>query len=167
MPRKFETAVPIRTSPVRFWSAGWLLCGALLVTLVTIGCQGRDNRTLAGQVLVNGRPLEDGSIVFVPITPGQGKELTAPVENGQFRLVAPANTLSGRYKVKIFDNSVRNFPWDDPQRYMQAVDSGTLPRQPIPVHYNEQSQLEVELPGAGQPLVFQLDIPETLQPAGR
>ncbi len=131
-----------------------------LVLLGSLGCQRADLASVQGRVTVNGTPLADGSLVFVPEAGTAGHELACEVHQGRFAVPRKERLKPGRYRVKVFDNSVRTFPWDDPEEYQQAESQGRLPKQLIPARYNEQTELVIDVAPGRQSFDFELVVPE-------
>lgn len=115
---------------------------ALLLALVA-GCGGAPTAEVTGTVRFNGKPVEDGDIVFVPAdgkAPAAGK-----IKDGRFAVRA----RPGRNKVQIrAARAARGKP--DP--IMGATKRGY-----IPAKYNTRTTLEEEVrPGGANELRFEL-----------
>jgi hypothetical protein len=78
--------------------------GAVLLCLVAalVGCGRRGNHAaISGQVTLDGQPLEQGSILFVPIEGTQGVPTGAEIKAGQYRLSSTNGPPVGRNRVEI------------------------------------------------------------------
>src|SRR5262245_57469496 len=64
----------------------WLALAALAL-LFTAGCAGGTTypgATVSGTVTLDGKPIEEGTINFVPTTPGQGQAASATIAGGKY-----------------------------------------------------------------------------------
>jgi hypothetical protein len=82
----------------------------LLVPLcIAVGCGGRPSRVpVSGKVLVDGKPLESGTIIFVPDT---GRQSSGLVKDGKFTLgcfQADDGALVGKHKVSVSSTLFQN-----------------------------------------------------------
>jgi hypothetical protein len=79
-----------------FIAAGWF------VAICCLGCSSDDGRAeVRGQVMVDGQPLERGSIDFFPIEGTAGPTAGGVIENGQYHLPAGKGPAVGRNRVEI------------------------------------------------------------------
>jgi hypothetical protein len=60
-----------------------LLC---LLMGVACGCGTPDTTEVFGKVTLNGKPIEDGDISFLPEAPTAGPQSSAPIRNGEYRI---------------------------------------------------------------------------------
>ncbi len=134
------------------------LAGLVALSLLIGGCGGDPNHRapIQGTVLVDGEPLESGSIVFVPTGKTRGPEAACRVAKGQFSLSRREGPLVGRHKVRIFADQTLAYALDDPRDYAQKAPRRS-PRNPIPEQYNERTVLEAPV-AADQPNHFQFDL---------
>lgn len=131
-------------------------CLALLIALSVAGCGGSDGAKkvkVAGQVTMDGRPLQDASIQFIP-SGGDGKGATGLTDaEGKYQMLVPA----GDYKVvisKVKGGTVKN---PDPEETMSEFELGpsgkgiALPKQLVPEKYSDpaRSQLKFTVPADG------------------
>lgn len=115
----------------------YLLPFALLCSL--LGCSGGDRAEVSGTVSLNGKPIPEGSISFIPIEGNQGPEVGAVINNGRYHIPRSQGVMVGKNRVelKAFRNSGRKFP--DP-----TGPPGTLAEERVPAfppEYNERSTL--------------------------
>jgi hypothetical protein len=70
------------------------------VVLLGSGCgrTSRGNSTVSGQVKLDGKPVEQGSILFLPMQGAKGREASGPIERGVYKLSAVA---VGQNRVEI------------------------------------------------------------------
>jgi hypothetical protein len=137
-----------------------LLKAAVLVSMLAAvhGCQEArsDALAVAGKVTVDGKPLEDGQIVFTSLGEG-GTRTSARIENGEFSIPPKFGVKNGEQLVQIEAFRKSNRP---------VVPSGLLTaekaakgavEQYLPAKYNTQSKLSVEVqPGSENFFEFKL-----------
>jgi len=129
-----------------------LLCGiGLAVLLLTVGCGGPVVATISGTVTLDGQPLNEGLIRFVPVD-GQSATSDAPIKNGRYTAQVP----TGERRVEITAPKVvgKKKMYDTPDSPEVDVVEELLPPQ-----YNVQTTLKTTVKkGANQ-----ASFPVTLQ----
>jgi hypothetical protein len=144
--------------------------GVLLVVGILLagsGCgAGGDNlprEPVSGKVLFGGKPLEQGTIMFLPADPEKGTPSGGAIQNGSFTIARGVGPVPGDYKVAI----------SSPQRYTPSLPGGAEPADPdayvketIPPQYNTETELtaKIEKGGAHQ---FEFELGTTFPPKGR
>lgn len=131
--------------------AGWpQLWTLLLLAGFTVGCaedpQGPERAAVSGTVRLNGAPLSQGIIRFVPTDGTQGPKVSLPIQDGQFAADTDHGPVAGTNRVEIQSTDDGGLAMDDEE----AVEE--LRRKPrklnvvtIPPIYNTQSQLKEQL----------------------
>jgi len=85
--------------------------------------------------MLDGVPLDEAAIHFVPLLPGSRKT-GARIERGRYLLAAEDGLLPGKYRVEIMDLPP-----------LGAGHGNSPPaRRPFPHRYAHDSRLEVEVP---------------------
>ena len=119
----------------------FMLAGCLLAT---VGCgrgSGLGVRPVAGSVTVDGVPLAEGRITLTGLT-GDTRGFSARIDRGRYRIEA----FPGKARVAI--TALRDVPGE-----MISGGPGTpdMPRreQFIPARYNDQTELEIDIPPTG------------------
>lgn len=130
---------PSRTRRVLAHSVPALL--AAVVGLGLSGCGGPVRRAVAGSVTLDGQPLDEAVIVFVPLGPG-GRKTGGPIAAGRFAMSRDVGLLPGRYRVEVADD-----PPIDPG--MRPDRMRPVPRRQLPVAYSVASPLTVEVTADG------------------
>lgn len=129
------------------------LLTVLFVTSVVFlgGCSGPEGPPkylVSGTVTYQGKPVEDGAIVFFPTNPGGGMQDGIKIVDGKFEGKASA----GPKRVYIEAKRV------GPEVVDEFGDRHVSEDWYIPVKYNEQSTLTLEvLPQDNADLVYDLD----------
>ena len=121
-----------------------LLLGAFLLTAL-LGCGHRGRMSVAGTVTLDGRPLEKGSIQFIPLLRTPGPTAGAEIVNGKFVVLPSGGPFVGAFTVQITavgrtGRKTLNL------RSNAMVDEYA---QCLPDRYNSQSQLQVEVTADG------------------
>jgi len=120
------------------------------------GCVPPDGRlSLSGTVTIDGQPLSEGNIKFIPLSGTSGPPSGTAVSAGRFAIDSAAGTFPGNFRVEITANRKTgrtiqrpplNMPVDEYEQY-------------LPAKYNTNSELQVDVV-AGQ--VNEFDFPLVL-----
>ncbi|MFO0956075.1 MAG: hypothetical protein U0800_01265 [Isosphaeraceae bacterium] len=133
---------------------------ATALTLSGCGSDGLPRERISGKVTLDGRPVDSGSITFLPTAsdaPGTGAE--APIRAGAFDVPAAQGPIPGTYLVLV-SSPVPDASRAAPKRKARGVaedTSGTgtpeaaeVPlRESIPEEYNTKSTLKAEVKSGG------------------
>ncbi len=157
---------------MKVFSGPWPLPGSrsLIVfgsVLALVGCGHRSNESFTrvaveGVVDLDGQPLEDGWIRFVPQAGTAGPKTTLRIEQGRFAATARMGPPEGTHRVEIVRADPPEFAHDDEAVIAQLA---AQPRRRIklpelPERYNRRSELSVTVDKAtGNPpqeVVFSL-----------
>lgn len=123
------------------------------------GCGGHQSSgsKVSGRVSLNGQPLPDGMITFMPQTPAPGlRTVSAMIANGEFAVPAANSLMPGSYRVAVTaqKSTGRKIPAGEGSSEM--VDDV---EDYIPPKYNAATTLSVEITGDTSDLEFPLQIP--------
>lgn len=140
-----------------------LALAPLLVALPLLGLAGcgeqpaADGRTLealSGTVSLDGAPLPDGMIQWIPTSPRAGTFVGAAIKDGKFSIDRREGLAPGNYRVEI-NRSVGGADASklaaEPPGLIETADA---PRNLIPARYNTDSTLKAEVK-AGTPNTFE------------
>jgi len=128
---------------------------AMAVPIVAAGCGGAAKRAIAGGVTIDGQPLDEAVIMFVPLDVATSKT-GAKVVGGRYEVTPDVGLLPGRYRVEVTDD-----PPIDPA--MRPGASQPRPRRRLlPIAYSIASPLAVEIMAGGE---TEFDFNLTSQPA--
>ena len=115
----------------------------LLFAALAAGCSGDGLNAISGTVTLDGRPIENGTIEFLPAD-GQGPTAAAVIEGGQYEVrVAP-----GAKEVRIVGyrkTGERHVAPGDPSSPMIDIQE-----QIVPAKYNANSELRCEIGTGGR-----------------
>lgn len=140
---------PLTFLPAPPWSL--LLLG---VSVFMLGCSESPNCRVSGNVTLDGQPVADGMLMFIPA--GQAPELktvSALIENGQYVVERPKGLLPGTYKVAVTSEQPSGKKIEADPGSGVMIDEFV---QVIPEKYNAQSTLTAEIAGDRDDLNFEL-----------
>jgi hypothetical protein len=135
-----------------------LLC-LLLGTVPMLGCTKSGKTEVYGQVLLNGKPIDDGDISFYPDQGTAAAQSSAPIKSGNYRLSPEWGLVAGAYQVRI--NAYR-----EPTNKSKMLAGGALDKPPetpgipsreqfLPKKFNADSTIEKLVVTAGQAKIKQ------------
>lgn len=124
-----------------FLRRSWVFL-SLSALVFAAGCGGASEYTVSGTVTLDGQPVEEGEIRFLP-TDGQGTPFAGPIVNGKFESRASA----GQNRVEINATRESATPAPDGLPNFESY---------IPAAYNSQSTLTVTIPPDSGSLTFDL-----------
>lgn len=119
-------------------------CPQILIAtfvLLLVGC-GRNGDRLAiqGNVTLDGQPLPQGQIVFLPQTGTQGPSAGSSIEDGAYSVPASKGTFPGIFRVEITAERKTGRKIHGPLG--ETVDQVM---NYIPARYNQMSELSVDV----------------------
>jgi hypothetical protein len=124
----------------------------LLPLLLLTGCGGPPSAS--GRVTLDGRPIEFGTILFVPVPGTKGAAVAGNIVNGQFEIPSNRSFGLGKYQVQISAPKMAAPAGNQPTRKgPPGVDSewSKGADETIPERYNKDTVLEqVFGPGKNQ-----------------
>ncbi len=93
--------MPRACTAVSFNSFCWL--AAALAALVGSGCShsGPQRAAVRGKVVVDGQPMAEGSISFLPTEGATGPSAGGIIRDGEYRIPAASGPVVGRSRVEI------------------------------------------------------------------
>lgn len=141
------------------------LAAVALAVVLAPGCGGEDGPPrfpITGQVTLDGKPLQTGTIAFHP--GGEGNAASADVTDGTFAINRSNGLVAGKYKVEIVSvqgTGKQIKSPDDPTATIEET------RNLIPERYSRESRIEaVVKPDAENSYQFDLTAKED-SPRGR
>ena len=140
-----------------------ILC--VLVVCCSVALTGCDSARKPGQevrgtVLLDGKPLESGSVVLVPIQGTRGPKCYALVKDGEFHIAAAEGPFPGVYRVEVYSAAQLQVPMEGVEESPAATSPGPPP---VALQFNKQSQLTVEV-AADAPVELTLEVQSAAAP---
>jgi hypothetical protein len=83
----------------KFASSAVVLLGCVAWT--ACGCGGSPRAAVQGKVTIDGAPLSEGSINFIPVDPHSAQTAGAKISRGEYEIAADQGLLPGEYQVQI------------------------------------------------------------------
>ena len=118
----------------------WIVCWAVAAS--GCGAAREPGQEVRGTVLLDGKPLESGSVVLVPIQGTQGPKCYALVEQGKFSIPAALGPFPGTYRVEVYSVSQLQVALAGVEKNNAAT--GSTPPSVAP-EFNTRSRLRVEV----------------------
>lgn len=152
--------------PTERYSLSMILVAA--AALCACGCSrerpGPPRAAVQGTVTLDGAPLAQGWVRFIPTEETKGPSTTVPVADGRFEADAEHGPVVGRHRIEIASTDDGGYPLDDetaPQRLREAgIKRIDLVR--VPEIYNSRSTLvEVVTETGPNEFQFELTTPKT------
>lgn len=123
-----------------------------VMLMAFIGCgesaESLPRAATAGLVTLDNRPLEAGTIRFVPVGEAGGPKVSASISGGTFCLPENVGPVVGQHRVEIESPISGQVAMDDEQaleRLKKAGRKGRIEVVKIPAIYNTKSQLTAEI----------------------
>lgn len=132
----------------RQWTAvAGLLLGCVL--WAAGGCGNSGRAAVKGQITVDGAPLPDGSIDFIPVEKGAAATAGAKITQGAYAIPAERGLLPGEYQVQIRAlRSTGKKVWDGMGEDRAPASQKNMVEQLesyLPARYNDQTELRVRI----------------------
>jgi len=106
------------------------------------GSARKPGQEVRGTVLLDGKPLESGSVVLVPIQGTRGPKCYALVKDGEFHIPAAEGPFPGVYRVEVYSAAQLQVPLEGVEENPAAA--GPSPP-PVAAQFNKESRLTVEV----------------------
>lgn len=132
--------------------------------LFGVGCgeqpEGPDRAAVTGTVFLDGTPLADGTLLFVPVEGTRGPRVSVRIDDGRFEADKVNGPAVGRHRIQI--QSTAGPAFDDEQTLVRlTANPRRLSVLVVPPVYNTQSQLTADIQsGRVNRLNFDLTLPE-------
>jgi hypothetical protein len=124
-----------------------------LAWLCALGCSG-DRAEVSGKVLLDGKPIEEGAITFIPIEGTRGPGTGAIIRDGKYHIPASKGVVVGRNRVELRAFRSSGGKIQDP-----TARRGTLTDVRVPAfgpEYNDESTLVRDIQRGANTLDFDI-----------
>lgn len=142
----------------RFWFASSILTFAILAM---VGCGGGSGGKLevSGKVTLEGQPLKDGSIMFVPLDK-EGTQGAGAIDSGNYKIPSKHGLKPGKYLVQITsgDGVTRADGGGNEEAGGPGGSTNIVSVDRVPEDWNVSSKQQVEVKSSGKN-VFDFAIP--------
>jgi len=128
-------------------------CGLVAGLLLAAGCGDMRRAAVNGTVLVDGKPLETGSINFFPAEDTTGPTAGARIDNGKYSIAQKNGVVVGKNKVEIRGLRKTGKRVRDPRFRDQDMDEMEVC---VPPEYNVQSKVVKTINPGSNTLDFEL-----------
>ena len=126
-----------------------------VVAVTLVGCGGAtgpQTAVVAGKVTLDGTPLSDGSINFLP-TDGLGVPAGAKITNGTYRADVPLGDKRVEIRAPMVVGQKVAYEGDPNSPKIDLIEER------IPPRYNSQSDLKATVAASNKPTDFALESP--------
>jgi hypothetical protein len=130
----------------------FLAC-ALVMAELALGCGDGGRAAVSGRVTLDGEPLQEGSITFVPADGNPGPTAGGAIRDGKYRLDSRNGPAVGKNRVEIRSvvRTGRRIP--DPRMPRLTIDET---RSVVPKRYNAESDLVRDIASGSNTFDFEL-----------
>jgi hypothetical protein len=136
------------------------VAGSFGMLLAGCGGQGPLRLQLQGTVTLDGQPLPDGAISFLPVSGENGVAAGGAIAAGRYLIKAGGGPTPGEYRVEI----LRMEPTGEKQPDSLGDGETDVLRNAIPARYNETSELRATVTAEGP---NQFDFSLSTKPAAK
>ena len=103
------------------------------------GCGGGSGAAVGGSVSLDGAPLDEATITFVPASGGQRQAAWAPVTGGKYAIESSSGLGTGKFRVEI--RAVRSGSGKANANEPTLMTAKDI----VPARYNDKSDLSAEI----------------------
>jgi hypothetical protein len=122
-----------------------------------MGCSPRSDLSRAevhGKVLLNGQPVGEGSIIFMPVDGNKGPTAGGGIKDGRYSIAKAQGPIVGKNRIELHSARLTGrkipTPWDASVLRDEVVDDFSSPR------FNRQSELFRNIEAGSNNLDFEL-----------
>jgi hypothetical protein len=127
--------------------------GYLVVGLLPLpGCGGNDLAEVSGAVAIDGQPVTEGSIQFIPIEGTTGPGAGAPIENGRYHIPRQKGVAVGKNRVELRAFKKTGRKVQDPTGLPGTLTEERVPA--FPKEYNDSSTVVREVQAGSNTIDF-------------
>ena len=130
---------------------------AALATCTGCGEADANRNAVSGNVTLDGNPVEQGSILFIPTDGTEGAATGGPIENGHYRIDKAQGAATGWNRVEI--RATRKTGRMIPKGLGATGETMEERVEAAPARYNAASTLKTEIKPDNNTAEFQLTTP--------
>ncbi|MFN3189226.1 MAG: hypothetical protein ACE361_01795 [Aureliella sp.] len=125
-------------------------CLPLICLLLCGGCGGpisQRRASVSGQVTLDGKPLKEGTVRFVPAAGNSGPKVSVPVDRGRFSTELRYGPMVGTNRVEIVSRDTGGLELDDEEAIdrLKGLRGRRIAVERVPAKYNSRTTLTVEI----------------------
>ena len=138
-----------------------LVLGCFLGTVAGCGGEASKRAAVKGKITIDGAPLPNGVIEFLPLDKQSGQPGGSAIETGQYAISAEQGLLVGAYQVQIrADRPTGKKAWDgmgderwpaSKKNFVEQMESY------VPARYNDRTELRAKIE-SGKVNVYDFDL---------
>ncbi len=125
------------------------------------GCGGSNRAAVKGKITIDGVPLPEGTIDFIPVDKTTGNTAGARVANGDYAIRAEQGLFPGEYQVQVrAERPTSKKVWDGMGEDRAPASKKTMVEQLesyLPARYNDRTELHAKIE-AGKVNVCDFDL---------
>jgi hypothetical protein len=110
------------------------LAGAALLLLACLGCGGGSSATVSGAVTLDGQPVKQGTVRFVPAD-GKSPPVDAAIRDGKYSAAVPPGDAKVEITAPVVVGKRKAYDTDDSPMVEEVKES-------LPARYNTQTELK-------------------------
>jgi len=135
-------------------------CGFLWV-LFLVGCSDNGRSEVSGTVSLNGRPIPEGAITFIPVEGNTGPGAGAEIRDGKYFIPREKGVTTGKNRVELRAFRETGRKVQDPTGRPGVL---TFERVMVfPPEYNDKSTLVRDVKPASDTIDFTITAPEPVK----
>ncbi|HWL11252.1 MAG TPA: hypothetical protein VNQ76_22795 [Planctomicrobium sp.] len=128
---------------------------SLLLLVLALGCQqkvdGPFRVRLYGQVTLNGKSLETGTVHLIPLDGDRAKMSGAEIVNGSYDVSNKGGVIPGEYRVEF--TAMKSIP-----PYIGGDGSEVTVEQYLPPKFNEKSEFTLSVEGKSRSMKHHFEL---------
>ena len=113
--------------------------------LLFAGCGQSERHALQGSVTLDGQPLPEGSIRFIPLEGTNGPSAGGQIKEGRFAVESDKGVFPGSFRVEIISSRETGRKAQD----RVTGEMTTIKAQFLPPRYNRNSELTADVKKSG------------------
>lgn len=126
--------------------------GTLLFLVLLLGCSPSDRGEVSGTVKLDGLPIEEGSIQFIPVEGTTGPSAGAIIAQGKYHIPASHGAAVGKNRVELRAFKLSAKKIQDPTALPGTTTSERVPA--FPPEYNDRSTVVKDIRSGSNTIDF-------------
>ena len=129
--------------------------------LLVAGCSDNGRSEVSGTVKLNGRPIAEGAITFIPVEGNTGPGAGAEIRDGKYFIARDKGVMPGKNRVELraFRETGRKVQDPTGKPGMMTFERAMV----FPPEYNDKSTLVRDVKPGSDTIDFDISAPEPLK----